>query len=214
MGASATLLHVLLPLVLAVAAAGPATPPAELLAALGPVDAKVGAWAEYLVRSRGQRDLRIRVSAVPPVLEDGRAWVEVASVGGLGLPFAARLLVSDTGRLERALVYALGQAPLEIPIGEIGERRTAERKSPKPGARAEHRRSSQVTVPAGVFHAEELRVLSGHVATRIWRAANVPLWKLVRAEGRHQTVELIGYGHQGARSVFPGAQGNGSDSAK
>jgi len=214
MSACATLVGVLLPLVLAVAAAGRATQPADLIAALGPIDAKAGAWAEYLVRSRGEQDLRVRVSAVPPVLENGCAWVEVASVGGLGLPFAARLLVSGTGRLERALVYALGQAPLEIPIGEIGEMRTEERKSPTLGACAAHRRNSEVTVPAGVFHAEELRVLSGHEAIRIWRAANVPLWKLVRAEGRRQTVELIGYGHQGARSVFPGAQGNGSDSAK
>ena len=209
-----TLLDVMLPLMLAVAAAGPARPPAELMTMLGPLDAKVGAWAEYLVQSPGEKDLRVRVSAVPPALDRGRAWIEVATVGDLGLPFAARLLVSGTGTMERALVYALGQAPVEIPIGELGEMRTAERKRPTRSARAAHRRNSEVAVPAGVFHAEELRVLCGHEATRIWRAANVPLWKLVRAEGRGQTVELIGYGHQGARSVFPGAQGNGSDSAK
>jgi hypothetical protein len=48
----------------------------------------------------------------------------------------------------------------------------------------------------------------------VWRAAQVPLWGLVRAEGPRQVVELTGLGERGARSVFPGDQGNGSESAR
>ena len=74
--------------------------------------------------------------------------------------------------------------------------------------------SGRVTVPAGTFAVEELRVGSGGGATRLSRASQVPLWGLVRAEGPRQTVELTAYGLQGARSVFPEVQGNGSESTK
>jgi hypothetical protein len=201
---------VLLALLVAAAAvtAGPAPPTeaARLAAALGPVRGKVGSWAEYLIRSRGEQDVRVRLALIPPALEEGRSWLEVTVVGELSLPFAARLLVASKGGLERAVVYALGQAPIELPVAEM------QPEVPKPDRHAAVRPIGRgtLTVPAGTFEVEKLRV----GGTRVWRASRVPLWGLVRAEGPRQTVELTAYGFQGARSVFPGAQGNGSESTK
>jgi len=208
---------VLLPLLaLAAAVTGRSAPPseaAELAAALGPVRAKVGSWVEYLIRARGEEDLRVRLSLIPPAVEGGRFWLEVTALGARALPFAARLLVGAGGGPERAVVYALGQAPIEVPVAELRPR------DPKPDRLARARRatrvgSASVTVPAGTFAVEELRVVSSGAAVRVWRASHVPLWGLVRAEGPRQTVELTAYGYQGAHSVFPDVQGKGSESAK
>jgi len=185
----------------------------ELVAALGPLRPKVGSWVEYLVRSSGEEDVRVRLSLVPPALEGGRAWLEVSTLGAQALPFAARLLLRGAGGLERAIVYALGQAPIEVPVSEL-QPAAAKPKRDRAGVRTTSVGSAKVTVPAGTFEAEELHVLSGGETTRVWRAAQVPLWGLVRAEGPGQVVELTGLGERGARSVFPADQGNGSESAR
>jgi hypothetical protein len=185
----------------------------ELLAALGPLRPKLGSWAEYLVRSSGEEDMRVRLSVMPPALEGGRAWLEVSTLGAQALPFAARLLLRGTGGLERAIVYALGQAPIEVPVAEL-QPAAAKPKRDSGVVRTTSAGSAKVTVPAGTFQAEELRVVSGGETTRVWRAAQVPLWGLVRAEGPRQVVELTGLGEHGARSVFPADQGNGSESVR
>jgi len=185
----------------------------ELVAALGPLRPKLGSWAEYLVRSSGEEEVRVRLSLLPPALEGGRAWLEVSTLGAQALPFAARLLLDSAGGLERAIVYALGQAPIEVPVSELQPAAAKPKRDPA-GVRTTSVGSAKVTVPAGTFQAEELHVLSGGETTRVWRAAQVPLWGLVRAEGPRQIVELTGLGERGARSVFPVDQGNGSESAR
>jgi hypothetical protein len=184
----------------------------ELIAALGPLRPKVGSWAEYLVRSSGEEDVRVRLSLVPPALDGGRVWLELTTLGSQDLPFAARLLLRGAGGIERAIVYALGQAPIEVPVGELQP--VEAKPMHTAAARTTRIGPAEVTVPAGTFRGEELRIESGGETTRVWRAAQVPLWGLVRAEGRRQVVELIDLGERGARSVFPGNQGNGSESAK
>jgi len=203
-------------LVAAAAVTARPVPPSEaarLAGALGPVRGKVGSWAEYLIRSRGEEDVRVRLSLIPPALEEGRSWLEVTALGERTLPFAARLLVGSRGGLERAVLYALGQAPIEVPVaGSQDQNPDSPRHAP---ARRERRiGDTTVTVPAGTFEVEELRVGVGREATRVWCASRVPPWGLVRAEGRRQTVELTAYGVQGARSVFPDTQGKGSESTK
>ena len=206
----------LLPLLVVAAGVARAAPPTEvagLAGALGPVQAKVGAWAEYLIHSRGEQDVRVRLSLIPPALEGGRSWVEVTALGARALPFAARLLVGSEGGLERAVLYALGQAPVEVPVaGAQAEGPKSDRSAP--ARRTTRLGSASLTVPAGTFQVEELRIGSGGGATRVWRASRIPLWGLVRAEGPRQTVELTAYGLHGARSVFPDAQGKGSESTK
>ncbi|HKC60072.1 MAG TPA: hypothetical protein VKB92_08300 [Myxococcales bacterium] len=186
--------------------------PPELLAALGSLRPKVGSWAEYLVRASGEEDVRVRLSVVPPALDGGRAWLEVAALGDQDLPFGARLLVGGSGRLERAIVYALGLAPIEVPLGELQPAETKPARDP--AVQAMRVGSAEVTVPAGTFHAEEIRIVARGETTRVWRADQVPLWGLVRVEGRRTVVELTGLGERGARPMFQGDQGKGSESAK
>src|SRR5256885_20933 len=83
--------------------------------------------------------------------------------------------------LGRAVLHALGRAPIEVP----GAGARAEDRKFEGGARARRATrlgSASVTVPAGTFEVEELRVGSAGRATRVWRASQVPLWGLVRAE--------------------------------
>jgi hypothetical protein len=141
--------------------------------------------------------------------------------GDSGLPFAARLRFRlqepDRGRreaarperasqclarLESAVVYLLGVAPLELPVVDLAG--AFDGRCPESDAGG---RRVTVTVPAGTFAAEELPGADGE---RLWVARDVPLWGLVRAESRRVRVELVGFGWSGARSVLP-AQGTGSD---
>ena len=121
------------------------------------------------------------------------------------------LVVAATAKVERAAVYALGQAPLDIPVD--GDARAIATTSGGPPARIVHERREVVTVAAGTFRATKLRISAGRDATSVWKTDTVPLWGLVSARGRRRNIELLRYGHSGARSVFPSAQGNGSDSA-
>jgi len=193
-------------------ASAAATP--ELLASSFPLRITAGAWAEYSIRSRGGQDFRVRFSIVPPALEEGRAWVEVAALGEMALPFAARLLVRSGGGVERALVYVLGQAPLELPTETAPAARAGRRSREARSSRVGAVTRREVSVPAGRFDAEEVRVSPPGQALRAWRSERVPLWGLVRAEGARQVVELVAYGQSGARSVLPDVQGNGRESTK
>jgi hypothetical protein len=167
----------------------------------------MGGWAEYLVRRRGEQDVRVRFAVVPPAVDARHAWIEVATVGSQSLPFAARLLVNlITGAAERGSVYALGQAPIELPTGDASALGIATR--PRQRVRT---RKTKIAISAGTFDTDELRISQGGISTRVWRSDQVPLWGLVRAERSGQTVELLRYGSEGARSVFP--HGNGSESA-
>jgi hypothetical protein len=189
----------------------PLTHFAQLASTVGPLRAQPGSWAEYLVRTRGDQDVRFRVSVVPAAVERGRVWLELAVLGSESLPVAARLLVvAASGEIERAAVYALGQAPLEIPID--GDARAIAIASGPP-ARIVQERHEDVTVVAGTFRATKLRIADARDGASVWTSDTVPLWGLVRARDRRRTIELLRYGHEGARSVFPFAQGNGSDSA-
>jgi hypothetical protein len=211
---------VLLALVLAVAAQR--TPPhwpgsplfadPGLRAALGSIDPKPGAWAEYLVRAPGKGDLRVRATVLA-VVEDGRYWLELATAAESGLASAAKLLIHGNGfslgDVERLYVMIAGQQPIEVPLDEV---RPARAKPPAEVQRVERLAPERVHVAAGEFNADVFRV-SG---TRIWRAAGVPLWGLVKARSARQSMELVASGTTGGRSLFPPGwdQGKGSESRK
>ena len=185
-----------------------ATP--EVLAALGPPRAQVGAWVEYAVRTRGKEDARVKLSILPPAIPDGRYWMEIDLATGSGAPAAVRLLVhgspSRPQDIERATVYVPGQAVLEVPLDEVPEPPAA---AARPATAAIRRRKPQrVRTAAGEFDRAEVLDVAG---TRIWRADRVPLWGLVRSKSRGQAVELIGYASQGAHTLF---QGKGSEIVK
>ena len=206
----------------------------DVLAALGPIVPEVGAWAEYAVRIQGQPDTRVRVSLLPPALEQGRRWLEVVSVDAAGGTLAAKTLshgdLSRSKDLERAFIYLSGQAPIEIPLAQLREQLEAEEVPGAAKVKVVKAAAAEVTVPAGTFYAESLRISrKGEDETQLWRSKAVPLWGLVRAKSKKQTVELIGFARTGAHSVLPKgygdevappaparapAQGNGNDKVK
>lgn len=199
----------LLALLLLAAVPAPVLGDPALAGALGALKPEPGAWVEYAVRTRGQPDVRVRVSVLPPALPDGWFWLEVVSAGSEGLPSAVKLRArgdpGDRRNLDRMLLYVAGQAPIEVPLDQLPDS-----PAPAPGQRrVVSGAPERVRVKAGVF-ANARPVRAGEV--RLWRDGSVPLWGLVKARTPRQTVELIGYGHTGAHSTFP--QGNGSESMK
>jgi hypothetical protein len=183
----------------------------EVLGLLGPLEPRPGAWAEYVVRSRDGAG-RVRFSALPS--NDGRAWLELAAFGGGGVPFAVRLLLSPATRgsadVERAVLYVLGHAPLELPLDDLRERLEADRGTDRGKWRVRSVRSASVTVPAGRFESEEVRIASSDGPARVGRTARVPLWGLVSTRSRDRSMDLAAYGWQGAHSVIPD-QGTGRE---
>ncbi|HZR11013.1 MAG TPA: hypothetical protein VFA79_20660 [Myxococcales bacterium] len=181
----------------------------ELAAALGGMHPAPGAWVEYLIRSRGAGDARVRVTALAEGAGGGY-WLEVATVHESGIAGAARLLVrgDDGSAIERMSVMVAGQQPLEIPLERLGPALPAPRAIP----RVQRLGSARVRVAAGAFAAEVSRAADATV----WRAAGVPLWGLVKARSRRRSIELLAFGASGGRSVFPAGRdhGNGSDSEK
>jgi hypothetical protein len=187
----------------------------DLVAALGPLRVEVGAWAEYLLRSSGST-ARMRFSLLPPKVEGDRHWLEVAAFGDVGLPFAVRVLLKSgpvvPTNVERAIVYVTGQAPLEIPLEDLQERLARDAPGSS-GARTVRGAARTIATGAGRFKASEVRITAGGQTTRVWRSADVPLWGLVRAEGPRETIELVSFSHEGARSAIPEpGQGKGSES--
>jgi hypothetical protein len=187
----------------------------DLVAALGTLRVETGAWAEYLLRSP-DGTARMRFSLLPPEVEGDRHWLEVAAFGDVGLPFAMRVLLKSgpvvPANVERAILYVMGQAPLEIPLQDLQDR--LPRDVPKSsGARTFRGRKRTIATGAGRFEASEVRVTARGQTTRVWRSADVPLWGLVRAEGPRETIELVSFSHEGARSAIPEpGQGKGSES--
>jgi hypothetical protein len=198
---------VLLALLIA-ASASPLLADPEIAEALGRIEAKPGAWAEYAVRTKDKDDSRVRATVLE-LQGDGRFWIELATVGASGVVSAARLLLRGTGvspEVERIYVMVAGQQPVELATAGAGTRQRKGLLGVKVLG------TEQVRVPAGVFKARALRV-SG---ARVWRSPEVPLWGLVKARSARQSVELFAYGQTGGHSVFPPGwdQGNGSESAK
>jgi hypothetical protein len=187
----------------------------DLVAALGTLRVEVGAWAEYLLRSP-DGTARMRFSLLPPKLEGDRHWLEVAAFGDVGLPFAMRVLLKSgpvmPANVERAIVYVMGQAPLEIPLQDLQERLPGDVPASS-GARTVRGPKRTIATGAGRFKASEVRVTARGQTTRVWRSADVPLWGLVRAEGPRETIELVSFSHEGASSAIPEpGQGKGSES--
>ena len=178
-----------------------------LSAALGPLQPRPGAWVEYRVHQQGEADVRVRVSVLDQPAADGRYWLELATLAQTGMAAAAKLLVHGdplaAKNVERMFVLMVGQQPLEVPLDQLD----APAVKPPPPVTVARRGQALVTVGAGEYRAEVLE--AGDM--RIWRAATVPLWGLVKARSPKRTIELIATGVTGAHTVFPPGWGDGKD---
>ena len=139
----------------------------ELVAALGALDLKPGAWAEYLVRSGEEGEARVRVTALAGE-GDRCCWVEMTVAGASGVAGAVRVLLRGAD-IERMQVLLAGQQPVEIPLDRLGPARPR-----LPGDKPRRPGKGRVK----------------------------------------RVIELLASGTAGGRSVFPDAQGKGSESAK
>lgn len=189
----------------------------RLAAALGPLHPQPGAWVEYAIHSKNAGGLRARLSILS-ALPDGRYWLEINTLSEDVPPASVKLLLRGTTLavkdVERAFIWLTGQAPLELPVDQLPAQKEKEPTAPE--AKVHKGPPATVQVPAGTFaKAETLRVGD----TRFWRAAEVPLWGLVKSQSPRQTLELTASGKTGAHTVFPAGwgeepQGNGKESTK
>ena len=157
----------------------------------------------------------MRFSLLAPKVDGDRHWLEVAAFSDKALPFAVRLLLKPgpvtPDNVDRAVLYVMGQAPLDIPVEDLKEHIPAARAAPK--LRTIRGPEQTLSTGAGRLRVSEVRITAQGETTRVWRSADVPLWGLVRAEGPKETIELVGYAREGARSAIPEpGQGKGSES--
>jgi hypothetical protein len=104
--------------------------------------------------------------------------------------------------VERLQIYLPGQAPLELPLEEAREAIAHTR--PKPEApRIVRGPSETLTVQAGRFRCERVRLSHGKQSTTLWRSDRVPVFHIVQSRGEGGSVELVGHGLAGAHSLFP-----------
>ena len=207
---------VLLALLLVATAAAPELPlfsDARLSKALGHFDPHPGAWVEYAVLPTKGPQTRLRISVLPPLLPDGRYWLEIQSQQPKALPVAMKLLLhGDPGQrenLEKLYVFVEGLAPMEFPLDQAA----AQEPPPAgPSPKVVRKGMQDLQLAIGSFRCEELRVKGA----RVFRSGQVPLWGLVREVDRRQRIELVGYGATGAATVFPAQfdQGSGKESVK
>lgn len=185
-----------------------------LLEALGEMQNTPGAWAEYVLSNRKNTPvIRVRLSLLNEAAPQGKYWLELDTVASGTIPEAMKLLLhgppSKPSNIDKLVLYMMGQAPLEIPVSQMQDQlKDAPAKAPPP---VRHGKSARVKVRAGELSAETLTVGD----TKLWRSSEVPLWGLVKATSPRESIELMGFGKSGARSVFPELdQGNGSESTK
>lgn len=173
-------------------------------------DAQRGAWAEYLVRTKGSDPLRVRVSVLSK--EGESALIEIDTLAKDKPPQAVRMLVhgspADARNVDKLELYVAGQAPIEVPVDEL---RDDLRPPPKHKSRAVQHGRERVQVQAGSFDAEVV----DRGSTRIWSSNEVPIFCMVKTRTKTQTAELIAFGRTGAHSLFPdAAHQKGSETTK
>ena len=176
----------------------------------GRFDAQPGAWVEYLVHGKGSEPLRVRVSVLS---KDGdRALIEIDTLAKDKPSQSVRMLVhgspADARNLDKLELYVAGQAPIEVPVDDL---RDETRPPAKDKTRAVQRGRERVQVPAGSFDAQVV----DRGPSRIWSSNDVPIFGMVKTRTKAQTAELIGFGRQGAHSLFPdAAHQKGSETTK
>jgi len=195
--------------------APPAEPPAplldfaapDLLEALGPFHAEVGAWVEYAVTQKGRRTARVLLTVLPPPMPDGSFWMEIDSIAEGAIPTALRLLVhGDPSRmenLERVIAYVAGQTAFEIPVQALADNKKHAKPLPeRTGASIQIAHHTKIKVLAGTFDTDRVRFAKGAERSTVWRSDAVPLYGLVRSESRGRVTELRASGHTGAHSLI------------
>jgi len=173
-------------------------PSAQIFAEFKPV---VGAWAEYLVTSEGEKPLVTRLSIVG---QEGEAfWYEaVVPMGEEGDMITKLLVAGDPQSPEsvRRMILKMGDQPaMEMPTEAPEGTEGAEVELPK--GEFTELGVETVVVPAGTFEAKHVRVVHEETTGDVWLATGVGPYGMVKTTSGDIEMVLTAYGDD-AKSVI------------
>ncbi len=177
----------------------------------------VGQWAEYLMTSKDEEPVTIRVSIVGE--EDDAYWYEMQMTGDEDA-FTTKMLVSgdpeEQDNLKRLIIKGGDEPAMEMPVGGSGamggmmdgmmggdgmmgdaEEEELETDDVKPIDLG----METIVVPAGTFKAHHWRVEDEDVRFDMWQAENVGPYGMVKSSSEDFEMVLTGHGDD-AKSVI------------
>ncbi len=172
----------------------------------------VGQWAEYLMTSKDEEPVTIRISIVGE--EDGGFWYEMQMTGEKEEGFITKMLVSgdpeEQDNLKRLIIKGGDEPAMEMPIGGSGmmggmmgmgggevQAEEYETDSVMPSDLG----METVVVPAGTFKAHHWRVEDEDLRFDMWQAENVGPYGTVKSSSEDFEMVLTGYGDDAKSAI-------------
>ena len=177
----------------------------------------VGQWAEYLMTSKDEEPVTIRISIVGE--EDGGFWYEMQMTGEEE-GFITKMLVSgdpeEQDNLKRLIIKGGEEPAMEMPVGGGGmmggmmgggdmmgmgggeaEDLEPETDSVKPSDLG----MENITVPAGTFKAHHWRVEDEDIRFDMWQAENVGPYGMVKSSSEDFEMVLTAHGDDAKSAI-------------
>ncbi len=175
----------------------------------------IGQWAEYLMTSKDEEPVTIRISVVGK--EDDAYWYEMQMTSEEDGGFVTKMLVSgdpgDQDGMKRLIIKAGDEPAIEMPIGMgmgggmmggmgggmMGDQPEGEVE--EPDVTPSDLGMETVTVPAGTFKAHHWRIESDELRFDMWQAENVGPYGTVKSTSDDFEMVLTGHGDD-AKSII------------
>jgi len=166
-------------------------PGARIFADFNPV---VGAWADYMVTTKGEEPVTMRLAVVG---KDGEAfWYEmIMSMGDEGDMVTKMLVEGDPQDLQsvKRVIVKVGDEPaMEMPMNLSDDAGDDVLKLPE--SKFEEMGVETIVVPAGTFKATHIHVVQEKTAGDIWVATDVGPYGMVKTTSEDVEMVLIAYG--------------------
>jgi len=172
----------------------------------------VGHWAEYLMTSKDEEPVTMRISIVGE--EDGAYWYEMQMTGEDQEKMISKMLVSgdpsDDGNLKRLIIKGGDEPAMEMPVGNGGPmtdvmgmmgQEAEEVEEEEDGVMPTDLGIESITVPAGTFKARHWRVEDEDFWFDMWQAEKVGPYGIVKSSSDEFEMVLMGHG-DGATSAI------------
>ncbi len=172
----------------------------------------VGHWAEYLMTSKDEEPVTIRISIVGE--EDDAYWYEMQMTDEKEEAFVTKMLVSgdpeDDDNLKRLIIKGGDEPAMEMPVGGegmfggmmgMGGHEMEEEEEDLDGVMPTDLGMETVTVPAGTFKAHHWRVEDEEYQFDMWQAENVGPYGIIKSTSDDFEMVLTGHG-DGAKSAI------------
>jgi len=166
-------------------------PSAQILAEFKPV---VGAWAEYVVTTKDEEPVTMRLSIVA---QEGEAfWYEIVVPMEEAGDMITKMLVEgdpqDPESVTRMIMKMGDQPAMELPTQTPEGAEGAEVELPK--TEFEELGVETVVVPAGTFEARRLRVVQEKTVGDVWLKVGVGPYGMVKTTSEDIEMVLTAYG--------------------